>query len=163
MMRPRLKSLPWSSKKDFVELTIPLLSSYAVGVSRALVHIEIGRQDHWRSVGNGQGRELTVLRAALQGTVQHRGVRYAGAGRLPVSSVLMYNTEVYLAASLSSQPLLHPARSLPSPPWSSASSCFPRHHCSLAITLRSKQLWFRSESCKTRSRYGGARQSARAE
>jgi hypothetical protein len=40
-----------------------------------IANIEVGRRDHWRSLGAGEGRELSVLSANLRGTLRHKGVR----------------------------------------------------------------------------------------
>lgn len=59
------------------ELAIPLVSSVELGTSSVIAHVEIGRRDHWRTVGSGVGRELSVSSAWLRGVVVHKGLRYA--------------------------------------------------------------------------------------
>lgn len=61
--------------KRVIDYDIPLLSGYAIRSGNVVAHIELGRRDHWKSIGNGEGRELTVLSASLQGALRHRGVR----------------------------------------------------------------------------------------
>ncbi|KAI0286922.1 putative adipose-regulatory protein-domain-containing protein [Russula aff. rugulosa BPL654] len=56
-------------------LTIPLLSRYVSGVSRVVARIELGRQDSWKSIGSGEGKELSVLTAFIKGSVRPQGVR----------------------------------------------------------------------------------------
>lgn len=60
-----------------VEITIPLLSNVEAGTTSAVAHVELGRQDHWRTLGAGEGRELSVSSALLRGMVVHKGIRYA--------------------------------------------------------------------------------------
>jgi hypothetical protein len=75
--RQHLKSLPFISKKQTLELDVHLLTAYTIGASRVIANIEVGRRDHWRSLGAGEGRELSVLSANLRGTLRHKGVRCA--------------------------------------------------------------------------------------
>lgn len=42
-----------------------------------VAYVEIGRNDQWRNLGSGQGRELSVVSASLRGVVVHSGLRYA--------------------------------------------------------------------------------------
>jgi hypothetical protein len=56
-------------------LNIPLLSRYVSGVSRVVARVELGRQDGWKSIGAGQGKELSVLTAFIKGGVRPQGVR----------------------------------------------------------------------------------------
>ena len=46
------------------------------GTSQLRARIELGRNDGWRSLGSGQGRELSVQSASIQGTVRPEGLRY---------------------------------------------------------------------------------------
>ena len=67
----------WSflSSSNVVEFDVPLLTSYTPAVSNLLAYIQLGRQDGWRNVGRGEGREISVLAASLRGVVKHQGVR----------------------------------------------------------------------------------------
>ena len=58
------------------EVTIPLLSNFEVGISNVVAHVEVGRKDQWKTLGTGEGRELSVLTAFLRGVVVHKGLRY---------------------------------------------------------------------------------------
>ncbi|KAK7694793.1 hypothetical protein QCA50_001981 [Cerrena zonata] len=58
-----------------VVLDIPLLSEFRSTSNNVLARIELGRQDHWRSLANGEGRELSVSSALLRGVVVHKGLR----------------------------------------------------------------------------------------
>jgi len=71
--RTPLTSLIYS--QGTVEMGIPLLSSYSLGVTNVVAHVELGRADQWRTLGSGQGRELSVLSGLLRGVVVHRGFR----------------------------------------------------------------------------------------
>ena len=57
-----------------VKLDIPLVSQFVSGTSTVHARLEVGRADGWRGIGNGHGRELTVLEATLKGTVRPRGI-----------------------------------------------------------------------------------------
>jgi hypothetical protein len=59
-----------------VEFDVALLKSYTPAVSDMLAYIQLGRQDRWKSLGRGEGREVSVLAASLAGVVKHQGVRY---------------------------------------------------------------------------------------
>ncbi|KAJ7630793.1 hypothetical protein FB45DRAFT_1058735 [Roridomyces roridus] len=71
---PRRASF-YSRAPAVLDITIPLLTSYATGASRVIAHVEIGRRDHWKSLGNEQARELSVVAASLRGVVVHHGIR----------------------------------------------------------------------------------------
>jgi hypothetical protein len=55
---------------------VALLKSYAVGTANVLAKVQLGRQDGWKSIGHGEGREISVLSASLRGVVKHHGLRY---------------------------------------------------------------------------------------
>lgn len=58
-----------------VGITIPLLSSFAPGTSRVIAKVELGRRDGWKNLGEGHGRELSVVSASLRGVIKLRGLR----------------------------------------------------------------------------------------
>jgi len=66
-------------------LQIPLLSRYVSGASPVSAKVELGRQDGWKTVGSGEGKELSVLDAFIKGTVRPRGIRGI-ISRFPVLS-----------------------------------------------------------------------------
>ena len=73
------KSSSWaflSGQSNVVEFDVALLTSYTPAVSDMLAYIQLGRQDRWKSLGRGEGREVSVLAASLAGVVKHQGVRY---------------------------------------------------------------------------------------
>lgn len=57
------------------QITIPLLQSYIATTSKVVAKVNLGRQDGWKSLGSGEGRELSVVSATLTGTLRHEGVR----------------------------------------------------------------------------------------
>nr|GAT44068.1 predicted protein [Mycena chlorophos] len=65
----------YSRAPSSISVHIPLLKSYASGVSTVVADVEVGRRDHWRSLGSEQGRELSVISASLSGVVVHHGIR----------------------------------------------------------------------------------------
>jgi hypothetical protein len=76
-----LSFLPF--KPEFATISIPFLAAQQFGVSKAVMSIELGRRDRWMSLGNGQGRELSVKNAELRGIIHHTGIRGLGT-RFPV-------------------------------------------------------------------------------
>ncbi|CAL1695534.1 unnamed protein product [Somion occarium] len=58
-----------------IELKIPLLSNFQSSSSNVIARVELGRQDYWKSIGKGEGRELTVSSALLRGVVVNKGLR----------------------------------------------------------------------------------------
>jgi hypothetical protein len=56
------------------KLDIPLVSQFVSGTSTVHARLELGRSDGWKGIGNGQGRELSVLDATLKGTVRPKGI-----------------------------------------------------------------------------------------
>ncbi|PCH33752.1 hypothetical protein WOLCODRAFT_94101 [Wolfiporia cocos MD-104 SS10] len=84
-------SAPWSFLYNWpgtVDLRIIMLKSFAIEASRAIARVEIGRKDQWRSLWNGEGREISVLTAVLRGSVVHKGIRGLIA-RFPLISALI--------------------------------------------------------------------------
>jgi len=77
--RPRVPFIR-SSKR----LTVILSDNVELPASPTYARVEVGRQDAWRGVGNGEGRELTVLSALLRGQVVPKGIR-GWLVRYPVS------------------------------------------------------------------------------
>ncbi|KAL6302157.1 hypothetical protein BKA93DRAFT_737358 [Sparassis latifolia] len=83
-------SAPWSflyNRPGTVDLQIPLLTSFVPSTTRVIARIELGRRDQWKSIGSGQGRELSVLSAFLRGVVVHKGIRGL-INRFPLVSAL---------------------------------------------------------------------------
>jgi len=80
-------------------LTIPLLSRHVSGVSRVIARIELGRQDGWKSIGSGEGKELSVLTAFIKGSVRPQGVRGI-ISRFPLLSGLVASG-IFLSVSFS--------------------------------------------------------------
>jgi hypothetical protein len=57
-------------------LSIQLLTYWKPYTSSPLDgKLEVGRRDGWKSLGKGEGRELTVIEAYVRGTVQLEGTR----------------------------------------------------------------------------------------
>lgn len=64
-----------SGSPSAIDLDMTILSSFVAKTSDVLAFVEIGRRDGWRSLGNGQGREVSVLSAKLRGREIPRGTR----------------------------------------------------------------------------------------
>lgn len=58
-----------------MDVVVPLLSNLAPGTSRVIATVILGRQDGWKSLGSGEGREVTVLDAHLRGAIRYHGIR----------------------------------------------------------------------------------------
>jgi len=91
-------SFRWS-KPSTATLKIPLLTRYVSGVSRVSIRIELGRQDGWRTIGSGEGKELSVITALIEGRLRPQGIRGVVA-RFPLLSGAIAST-MFLAASFS--------------------------------------------------------------
>ncbi|CAK5264588.1 unnamed protein product [Mycena citricolor] len=81
-----------------ISIRVPVLSSYAAGTSKLAVHIEVGRRDNWKTLGTGQGRELSVTSASLHGTVVHHGIRGL-VTRFPLLSALAASALFFFVSS----------------------------------------------------------------
>lgn len=78
----------WISSPRTVDLTIPLLSAFTSGTSQVVGRLELGRRDEWRTLGEGHGRELSVLSASLRGVTKPEGLRYEYMLTLPTMANL---------------------------------------------------------------------------
>jgi hypothetical protein len=54
---------------------VPLLKAYLPETSKLIALVELGRQDAWKSLGGGEGREVSVLAAHIQGAIVYHGIR----------------------------------------------------------------------------------------
>jgi hypothetical protein len=75
-------SLRWSNPST-TTLEIPLLTRYVSGVGHVVARVELGRQDGWKSIGSGEGKELSVLTAFINGRVRPQGIRLVSLKILP--------------------------------------------------------------------------------
>lgn len=76
---PPKSSLLSLRKPSTVVHHVQLLKDFVPGATRLLASVEIGRKDMWRSLGRGEGREVTIFDAYLVGDVRLSGIRYARA------------------------------------------------------------------------------------
>ncbi|OJA16244.1 hypothetical protein AZE42_00072 [Rhizopogon vesiculosus] len=99
VLPPTKSRIFWvSSLPRLVNLDILFLESHALGASRVIARVELGRKDGWRALGNGEGRELSVLSASLRGTVKRHGIRGL-VTRFPVPSAIV-SSATFLVISL---------------------------------------------------------------
>jgi len=76
VLPPAKSRISWVSPPlRLVNLDVLFLESHVPGASRIIARVELGRRDGWRALGNGEGRELSVLSASLRGTVKRYGIR----------------------------------------------------------------------------------------
>ncbi|KAH7912589.1 hypothetical protein BJ138DRAFT_1004176 [Hygrophoropsis aurantiaca] len=96
---PPSRRFSWlTSPPRLVDVDVPLLVSHAIGVSRVIAKVEIGRRDGWRGLGRGEGRELSVVSASLRGVVKRHGIRGL-VMRFPLSFALL-SSITFLVISL---------------------------------------------------------------
>ncbi|KAK0198260.1 hypothetical protein F5146DRAFT_1018850 [Armillaria mellea] len=88
----------FSGKPSTIKIDIPLLHSYTFGTPYANAYVQIGRQDGWRTLGSGEGRELAVSNAHLRGILVHRGIRGL-VTRFPLISA-MISSMIFLVTLL---------------------------------------------------------------
>ncbi|KIK78990.1 hypothetical protein PAXRUDRAFT_834327 [Paxillus rubicundulus Ve08.2h10] len=88
-----------SSSPRLVDLDIPLLASYVLGTSKVNARIDIGRRDEWKSLGSGEGRELSVWTALLRGAVRRHGVRGL-VSRFPLTFAVGSSITFFIVSSL---------------------------------------------------------------
>lgn len=65
----------WSRTPRLLEIIIPLVSSTVIKTYSVNARVEIGRRDAWKSLGMGEGRELSVHTAFLRGEMRPQGLR----------------------------------------------------------------------------------------
>lgn len=75
VLPPKRATFSFSTIPRLIDLDVPLLSSYVPGTSHISARIDLGRKDGWKSLGTGEGRELSVWNAALRGVVRRHGIR----------------------------------------------------------------------------------------
>ncbi|KAF7800046.1 hypothetical protein EIP86_011289 [Pleurotus ostreatoroseus] len=88
-----------------IQLNVPMISSMEPGVNTLIAQVELGRRDQWKTIGNGEGRELSVLSALLRGVVVHEGfrglmTRFPLLTALTASGTFFFVSFIILAACL---------------------------------------------------------------
>ncbi|KAF9502548.1 hypothetical protein BDN71DRAFT_1438204 [Pleurotus eryngii] len=81
----------FSTPRKLIDLKISLLDSFSFGTSKAMARVEVGRRDLWKTLGRGEGRELSVYSASLVGRVRHSGVTGL-VSRFPLVSAVVAST-----------------------------------------------------------------------
>lgn len=79
-----------------MSIDIPMFSAFAPGAPHLLADVQVGRADNWRTVGDGAGRELSVVSASVRGLVVPHGVRYVA-----FSSFLLWGELISTSAGVS--------------------------------------------------------------
>lgn len=104
---PTASFFPLKPKRAHIK--VPLLESFETGSSGLFARVEIGRQDHWKLLGAGQGRELSVISASLHGLAVPHGIRGL-AVRFPllaaITSAIIFLLILSLIIGLCLVPLL---------------------------------------------------------
>jgi len=88
-----------SSRPSLVGMEVPLLTSYAADTTQVVANVALGRVDGWRSLGSGEGREISVLSASLKGVIKHHGIRGLVA-RFPLISAFISAIAFFIVSSL---------------------------------------------------------------
>ncbi|KAF7339776.1 hypothetical protein MVEN_01894000 [Mycena venus] len=89
----------YSRTPAVIDITVPLLTAFAPGSKHVVATVEIGRRDNWKSLGNEQGREVSVVSASLRGVVVHHGIRGL-VTRLPLLSALVSSIVFLIISSV---------------------------------------------------------------
>ncbi|GLB36011.1 putative adipose-regulatory protein (Seipin) [Lyophyllum shimeji] len=101
--RPAIASPPRASflrrTPITISLTVPMLASFVPGTSMLLAFVEVGRRDGWRSLGKGEGREISVIAASVRGSVVHHGIRGLVA-RFPLTFALISAATFFVILSV---------------------------------------------------------------
>ncbi|PPQ67035.1 hypothetical protein CVT26_009932 [Gymnopilus dilepis] len=101
--RPAIALPPTSrlffSTRTTSHINVVLLESFVPGKSGLSAHVRIGREDSWKTLGSGQGREVSVTSAYLRGLVVPHGVRGL-AIRFPLLSATISGGIFFLILSL---------------------------------------------------------------
>lgn len=52
-----------------------MAESLVTGAKELQARVELGRSDGWKSLGTGQGREISIRSARIEGIVRPEGIR----------------------------------------------------------------------------------------
>ncbi|KAI0830725.1 hypothetical protein BC628DRAFT_1416243 [Trametes gibbosa] len=102
---------PWSflyNPPGTVDLNIPMLREFTLGVARPIARVELGRRDLWKTLGQGHGREISVISGYIRGIVLHRGVRGI-ISRFPIASAMVASAVFFLILFVGMVACLMPA------------------------------------------------------
>ncbi|TFK77240.1 hypothetical protein BDN72DRAFT_754242 [Pluteus cervinus] len=97
----------WFFGSNLVHLHVPMLVSFVPGTSSLTAFVELGRNDGWKSLGQGQGRELSIFSASVRGDIVHRGIRGL-VSRFPLLSALVSGVFFFSVLSLTCGAFLLP-------------------------------------------------------
>ncbi|KAG5653338.1 hypothetical protein H0H81_000960 [Sphagnurus paluster] len=61
--------------------------------------VEVGRSDGWKSLGAGEGKELSIISASVRGSVVHHGIRGL-VSRFPLAFALMSSISFFVILSV---------------------------------------------------------------
>ena len=67
-------SFIWLQSSNLLDLRLALLESFNAPTPRLKAYVELGRRDLWKNIGKGEGRELTVVSAAIHANIRPRGL-----------------------------------------------------------------------------------------
>lgn len=101
--RPAIAYPPRASflrrKPTAISLTVPMLASFLPVTSKIVAFVEVGRRDGWKSLGSGEGKEISVIVASLRGSVVHHGIRGLVA-RFPLTFAVISATAFFVILSV---------------------------------------------------------------
>ncbi|TDL28592.1 hypothetical protein BD410DRAFT_781103 [Rickenella mellea] len=104
----RFIPLTISSLPKLIEHEVPLLSSFVPRTPSVIALIEIGRRDGWKSVGHGEGRELSVWTAYIRGKIRPSGILGILA-RFPITVAFIASITFFILSLLVLAVFLGPA------------------------------------------------------
>ncbi|THH06950.1 hypothetical protein EW145_g3728 [Phellinidium pouzarii] len=112
---PAPSFIPFMSRTPrLIEMSVPLISSVITGSARVRARLELGRKDNWRSLGNGEGRELSVYAASLRGKARPQGLRRL-LSAFPLSSSVAASVAFFVVSGLVLSGFLLPSMLLREP------------------------------------------------
>ncbi|PVF93942.1 hypothetical protein CPB86DRAFT_818425 [Serendipita vermifera] len=92
--------LPIASSLSYTDMTITILPEWTPGTSQVLYGtLEVGRRDGWKSLGHGEGREITVIESYVRGRVLLSGTRRV-VGRYPNIAGFMSTIGFFVTSAL---------------------------------------------------------------
>ncbi|KAN0100500.1 hypothetical protein V8E55_000484 [Tylopilus felleus] len=141
---PKRSTFSFSASPRLIDLDVPLLSSYVPGTSKINARIDLGRRDGWKSLGSGEGRELSVWNAALRGAVRRHGIRGL-VSRFPITFALLASAAFFSLSVIVLAVCILPTVQLPLPMDQTLNVSEPKEDRSLRIRKRQRRNVHKSE------------------
>ena len=115
MLLPPTTALPIPFiKQRLIQHSVVLLNSFKPSSSRTYGRIQLGREDSWKTLGPGEGRELTVFSTELRGAVRPKGLQTI-TSRFPLTLAFASAMSFFFVSGFICMLCM-----LPSGPWSTS-------------------------------------------